>query len=180
MLSTASQNSSVSTPLIGLLHQLADVVARLPDSQYTQKPVGVIDSSVGGHVRHCLDHVRSLLDSTGSGELNYDQRQLGTSIERSGRGAAEHIDELLRELEELDDDVLDHPLNLTVLLSPDDPPIRVMTSVGREMAYVLAHTVHHNALVGAMVKTLGGWLPERFGYAPSTIKNLENSRSCAR
>ena len=45
-------------PLIALLQQLADVVDRLDDGQYVQKPVGVVPSSVGGHVRHCLDHVR--------------------------------------------------------------------------------------------------------------------------
>ena len=50
-------------PLIRLLEQLADVIGRLTESQYAQKPVGVVESSVGGHVRHCLDHVRALIDA---------------------------------------------------------------------------------------------------------------------
>ena len=53
--------SRATGPLIRLLRQLSIVVGKLTDSQYTQKPVGVVESSVGGHVRHCLDHVRSLL-----------------------------------------------------------------------------------------------------------------------
>jgi uncharacterized damage-inducible protein DinB len=178
--SQASPSVDAIAPLRALLQQLFDVVMGLADAQYTQKPVGVIESSVGGHVRHCLDHVRSLLDAIDTGELNYDHRQRGTQVESCSRAATEQIDELLGELDSLDVDVLDRPLVLTTLLAPNDPPVRVVTSVGRELAYVLAHTVHHNALVGAMVKTLGGWLPERFGYAPSTIKNLEHKSACAR
>jgi len=180
MLTLNQSTPSAIAPLTALLSQLSDVVARLSATSYTQKPVGVIDSSVGGHVRHCLDHVRSLLDAIDTGELNYDHRQRGTAVESSCIAATDQIDQLLRELDALDSDVLDRPLMLSTLLSPADPPIRVITSVGRELAYVLAHTVHHNALVGAMVKTLGGWLPERFGYAPSTIKNLEHKAICAR
>jgi uncharacterized damage-inducible protein DinB len=179
MIATTSTSSAIA-PLSALLHHLFDVVMRLSDAQYTQKPVGVIESSVGGHVRHCLDHVRAVLDAIDTGELNYDVRQRGTAVESSVRGAADQIDQLMCELELLDDDVLSRTIVLATLLAPDDPPICVNTSVGRELAYVLAHTVHHNALVGAMVKTLGGWLPERFGYAPSTIKNLERNVACVR
>ena len=62
-------------------------------------------------------------------------------------------------------------LRLNVLMHADAPPLEVISSVGREMAYALSHTIHHNALIGAMVKTLKGWLPQRFGYAPATIRN---------
>ena len=165
-------------PLIALLEQLASVVSNLGDAQYVQKPVGVIESSIGGHVRHCLDHVRSLLEATATGQLDYDHRQRGTAIESSRTATAEAVDQFIDELRTLPEDALDRPLALRVLLTPDQPPLLVKTSVGREMAYVVAHTIHHNALIGAMVKTLGGWLPERFGYAPSTLKHRE--AQCAR
>ena len=35
-------------PLVALLKELSEVVRRLSNSQYTQKPVGVVESSVGG------------------------------------------------------------------------------------------------------------------------------------
>ena len=74
----------------------------------------------------------------------------------------------------LPEDVLEQPLEMSVLLTSDGAPLRVRTTVGREFAYVLSHTIHHNALIGTMVKILGGWLPERFGYAPSTVAHLDN------
>jgi len=170
--------SGVTQPLIDVLEQLANVVARLPDSNYSQKPVGVVQSSVGAHVRHCLDHVRTLIDAIETGELSYDDRRRGTSVETSPRVACGMVDAIIGELTLLDADGLDRPIQLLSTLSPDAPAIRVQSSVGRELVYVLAHTIHHNALISAMVKTLGGWLPDRFGYAPSTVKHME--QACAR
>lgn len=165
--------SNAAAPLIALLEQLADVVAQLPDSQYAQKPVGVVESSVGGHVRHCLDHVRALIGAIETGELNYDDRHRGTSVETSPRVACGSVETLISQLSALSESDLDKPISLIALVCPKEPAIRVQSSIGRELVYVLAHTIHHNALIRAMVKTLGGWLPERFGYAPSTVKHEE-------
>jgi len=162
------------SPLKQLLRQLANVIESLSDSQYTQKPVGVIESSVGGHVRHCLDHVQSLLSAVKSGHLDYDHRQRGTPVETLRFSAIQLIEELIQSLEDLPRFVFIRPLTVSVSMSSDDEPVSVLSSVGREMAYVLAHTIHHNAIVSAMVKTLGGEVPERFGYAPSTLKNIKN------
>jgi uncharacterized damage-inducible protein DinB len=65
------------------------------------------------------------------------------------------------------------------MVSAASPAVEVETSVGRELAFVLSHTIHHNALIGVMAMLLGAPLPDRFGYAPSTIAHLEK-RSCAR
>jgi len=178
MIATKTQTVA-ALPLIALLEELTEVIARLPDSQYAQKPVGVVESSVGGHVRHCLDHVKALIDAVVTGELNYDDRRRGTLVESSPRIACETIDMLIRELCAISEDDLDQPITLTALLCPEEPAVRVQSSIGRELVYVIAHTVHHNALIGAMVKTLGGWLPPRFGYAPSTLKHLAEHGTCA-
>jgi uncharacterized damage-inducible protein DinB len=159
-------------PLQKLLRQLGEVIRRLNDAQYTQKPVGVVESSVGAHVRHCLDHVRALLASTHSQQISYDHRDRGTAVETSRCGALAAIDEMVAELSALRSDVIDRPLRMSVMMSSNDEPIIITTTFGRELAYTLMHTVHHNALVATMVRTLGGWLPDRFGYAPSTQKHL--------
>lgn len=174
----ARRLSQATMPLCSLLRQLAAVVAKLNDAQYTQKPVGVVPSSVGGHVRHCLEHVRTLLNAVESGGLDYDSRQRGTPVENSRCSAISEIDELVSHLQHLSGDVIDRTLSMSVILASDSEPIPVHTTVGRELAFVLSHTVHHNALVGAMVKTLGGWLPDRFGYAPATLKHMD--QSCVR
>jgi len=167
------------SPLTQLLRQLASVIERLDDRQYTQKPVGVIESSVGGHVRHCLDHVHALLMAVETGHLDYDHRERGTPVETLRSSAIAAINDLISALEQLPGFVMTRPLSVAVSMSSDAVAVSVLTSVGRELAYVLSHTIHHNAIINAMVKTLGAWVPERFGYAPSTIRNME-SLKCVR
>jgi uncharacterized damage-inducible protein DinB len=166
-------------PLGSLLRQLGSVVVNLSDVQYTQKPVGVVESSVGQHVRHCLEHVRSLLAAIESGRLDYDDRKRGTPVESSRCCALAEIDELVAQLQALPADVMDKPIHMSVTMSSDGEPIDVQSTVGRELAFTLNHTIHHNAIVGAMVKTLGGWLPDHFGFAPSTMRHMDRSQ-CAR
>lgn len=166
-------------PLVAVLQQLEHLLDTMTDEQYQTAPVGVVSSNIGGHVRHCLDHIDALLAGVASGMLDYDQRQRGTDVETS-RFAA------LAVIRRQTDRLLGFPaesegwrLRLSVLVSSALPPVLVETSVGRELAFVLSHTVHHNALISVMAKTLGIPIPERFGYAPSTIAHLEKTR-CVR
>lgn len=165
-------------PLAMLLWQLSSVVERLTDEQYTMKPVGVVESSIGGHVRHCLDHVGALLVAIDTGRLDYDHRQRGTAIETDRFAALHALASFESRVAELCAEDVDRPVELYVLLSSAGEPLRVTTSIGRELAYVMSHTIHHNALIGTMVKLLGGWLPDRFGYAPSTLAYLQRT-TCA-
>ena len=43
--------------LVCLLNQLAALVTRLNDGHYLSVRASEVSGSVGGHVRHCLDHV---------------------------------------------------------------------------------------------------------------------------
>jgi uncharacterized damage-inducible protein DinB len=165
--------------LDSVLQQLQAVVRCLRDEQYAQRPVGTVESSIGGHVRHCLDHVAALLTGIDSGTLDYDRRQRGTAIETDRAAALDALRILRGRLDELPADVLDRPITLSMMMTCDGAPIRVGTTAAREMAYVLSHTIHHNALIGVMVKILGGWLPDGFGYAPSTTAHLK-ATACAR
>lgn len=177
---TLKQSAQVGTgPIVAVLRQLADLLHRTNDRQYSQKPVGVVQSSIGGHVRHCLDHVDALLTGATLSEMSYDKRQRGTEVEACRSAALRAIARQEQELAEIDDYPLDQPIRLQVLLEATGPSIAVETSLGRELAFVVSHTIHHNALIGVMANLLGIAVPDRFGYAASTLANLEKNR-CAR
>lgn len=165
-------------PLGAILRQLADAI-RGAGERYGVKPVGVIPASVGEHVRHCLDHVRALLDALQTGRLDYDRRARGTQVESDPAAALESIQRLLVDLAAIDRDIADEALTMTTLLAAEGPAIEVQTTAGREFSFVLSHTIHHNALVGAMLRTLDAPVPDRFGYAPSTLRHQDDS-ACAR
>lgn len=170
---------AVFAPLAALLRQLDTVLAAVGDAQYVQRPVGVILSSLGGHVRHCLDHVEALLAGIDSGTIDYDRRARGTAVETDRRAARAAIRWLCERLTQLDVCVADHPVQLTALTTADGDAVQVGSTIGRELVFVLSHTIHHNALIAAMCITLGIPLPARFGYAPATIAHLEEA-ACVR
>ena len=167
-------------PLISVLRQLADILHATPDDQYTMKPVRVVNGSIGGQVRHCLDHVDSLLAGCCLGEMSYDNRQRGTDVETSRSAALQAIERQERELQEILHLSVDQPIRLKVLMAATGPSILVATSLGRELAFVMSHTVHHIALIGVIAKVLGIDVPDRFGYAPSTLAYLGAKHVCAK
>ncbi len=165
--------------LVGLLHQLFDLIESLTDEEYTRKPVGVVESSIGGHVRHNLDHIAALVRGLPAGELSYDHRDRGTDVECDRGAALTAILQLERELLALPWDELPPLVTLSALVAPDRPPVVALTSPERELAFVVSHTIHHNALVRVMVKLIGVRVPADFGYAPSTLVHKRN-RTCVR
>ncbi len=182
---TSTSRHAAAMPLVRLLDELCTVVGGLTDAQYVQKPVGVMPSSVGSHVRHWLDHVAALLASVQTGRLSYDHRQRGTQVETERWAALAAITGYAAQLGVLTPECFARPLEVEILLTASGMPQTFQSTVGRELAYVVSHSVHHNAIIGAMVQTLGGRVPERFGYAPSTITHASGRQvslepACAR
>jgi len=174
----ARRNANPIAVLALSLQQLADLLAITSDAQYNRKPVGVIPSSLGGHVRHCLDHFEALCTGAITGVVDYDDRQRGTAVETDRIAAMSAIQRLRLQIEALDESVLASTVRVPSIIAGDGTSIETRSSLGRELAFVVSHTVHHNALVAAMCRTLGISIPDRFGYAPATIAHL-NESECA-
>jgi uncharacterized damage-inducible protein DinB len=165
-------------PIVQLLHELASVINSLSDEQYVQNPAP-IHGFIGAHVRHSLDHVQTLLDAAAATSIDFDTRQRGTSVETSRAAALDTITRLIASLQSLSPDCLNKSLDMSMMVTADDLPLRLPTSFLREAGFVVSHTVHHNAIISTMIRTLGGTVPPRFGYAPSTLAHQKNT-SCAR
>lgn len=171
----ARRNANPFAMLAHSLQQLANLLVVTSDVQYNRKPVGVIPSSLGGHVRHCLDHFEALCIGAITGVVDYDDRQRGTTIETDRIAALGAIRRLNLQIEALDESVLTRTVRVPSIIAGDGTSIETRSTLGRELAFVLSHTVHHNALVAAMCRTLGIPIPDRFGYAPATIAHLDES-----
>jgi len=151
--------------LCGQLWSLRETIAGLTADVY-RAPQGRSSGSIGGHVRHCLDHVRALFAS--GHELSYDSRLRGTRVETDPAAAIDELDRLLLALEDLDGGSLHAPVGLATLIDHSGPVVRVLTTLGREVAFVLQHTIHHCAIVAVLLERSGIAVGPRFGYAPST------------
>src|SRR5262249_54968151 len=120
-----------------------------------------------------------LLQGVSLGVMSYDDRQRGTDVETNRHAALRAIERQEEELRHSRDWQLDQPIQLRVLMATAGPTLVVESSLGRELAFVLSHTIHPNAWIAVIAKLAGFPVPERFGYAPSTLAHLERRR-CAR
>jgi hypothetical protein len=160
----------LALPIVGLLEQLRDVLTLLPSSLYVARPAARVSGSVGEHVRHCLDHIAALTSAVESGELSYDRRLRGTMTETDPVTAVNEIERLFTRFERLPEHVLDRSVRLSVLTDKSLPPLVVRSTVARELAFVLQHTIHHCALIAVLLDCQGWRVPCGFGVAPSTAR----------
>jgi uncharacterized damage-inducible protein DinB len=159
------------------LEALAEVVDRVSDLDYLARPSSGVSGSVGAHVRHCVDHVAALLAHTPDAGMTYDDRQRDTALEHDRRLAAETLRRLAVRVREMAPRTSDVPITLWTMLDRRGTRARVRTSLGRELVFVLQHTIHHEAVVAVLLAGHGRVLPGHFGVAPSTPCNRRSARS---
>lgn len=164
-----SPAAALPRALVEILRQTAEVIASLSQNDYTAPINGNHSGTIGGHVRHCLDHVSALLLGIETGEIDYDHRERGTPEEKDRHKAFAVVQELERQLLDLPQAVLNDPVEVRAMVSTNGPPIDLASNIAREFVFVLSHTIHHNAMIAAAVKARGHSVPDGFGYAPSTL-----------
>ena len=154
--------------LASVLGDLAAVVDALSDSQYADSGVPGVSGSVGGHVRHCLDHIRSLERASESGVVNYDCRERDTRVEFDRTLAWALLQSARRRVELLPASAMSRQVVVQTRVHPSMAPLEVWSSLEREVSFVIAHTIHHCATIAVLAGVTPDRLPERFGLAPST------------
>lgn len=162
---------AAASPVLALrerLDELMRLVSALPAEAYRARPSRA-SGSVGEHVRHVLDHVSSLLTGNRSGVLTYDHRMRGTAVETEPRAAVREMARLDAALERWAAQPLDEAVAVTAMLSANGRMITGGSTLARELAFVMSHTIHHQAIVALLLEQQGAAVPGGgFGYAPST------------
>lgn len=157
--------------LAKVLELLARAIEPLTPQDYASPASPLLDGAIGGHVRHCLDHAAALLAGLDAHCIDYDNRQRGTAVESSPSEAVEVIATLRTRLHTASIDP-SQPVTVRAMVTPDSPAAEMPSTLGRELVFVLSHTIHHSALLAGMLRALDSPLPKGFGYAPSTLAFL--------
>jgi len=127
-----------------------------------------VSGSGGEHVRHCLDHVAALFAADASATLSYDRRYRGTAVETDPAEALRQILELKHAFGAWSTRSIDEPIQVTSMILPSGDTVTGWSTLARELAFVVSHTIHHQALIGVLLAIHGHDVPERFGHSPST------------
>ena len=54
------------------------------------------------------------------------------------------------------------------MISPSGETVTGWSTLARELAFVVSHTIHHQAIIAVLLALHGHAVPERFGHSPST------------
>ncbi len=153
--------------VIRQIAELAAIVERIDDDTYVER-LSDVSGTIGAHVRHALDHIGALVEAVAAGECWYDRRTRGTDVERHRAAGLRAARRLRLALAEIDAADLTRPIVVRVQLEQRGPEVAVESTIERELAFLLSHTVHHNAILALLLEQAGIAAPHRFGVAVST------------
>lgn len=167
----------MTAALRGTLESVASFVEQLPAGVYEAPMADCQDTTVGQHVRHCLDHFATLAIGLPAGEIDYDARRRETAIEAEPDRAVEVAQALSATLAEtLDGLDLGSEVRVRTACGRTGTVAWQRSSVGREIQFVVSHTVHHLAMIAASCRHRGIPVCDELGVAPSTLRHRDALR----
>ena len=135
---------------------------------------------VGAHLRHVVEHYEALVHGLSLGVVDYDGRPRDRQLETSPTLARDRLLGLRQVLGQWTPDMLDRPVQVLGQGGiTGDFDFCVTSSVGRELAFLASHAVHHFALLIEHLQRHGVPVPAHFGKAPGTVANEIATRRAA-
>ena len=148
---------------VAFLRQGEELLAGLSDEAYP---------AIGPHLRHAIEHYDLLFAGIAQGRVDYDARSRDARLETERTTAAAALARIrVRIEEEIHSEDPNRPLRVA---SDED----LSSSLGRELHYLLGHTIHPYAIVASILRAHEMEVPPDFGVAPSTLRY--RNASCAR
>lgn len=153
------------------LSMLNEMVNHFSEEEYTRQLAIISNATIGQHIRHILEFYECLIIGTKCGAVSYDKRKRKLQLEVDTEFTQNTISKILLELNSID---FNRPLLLKASFSTkNEGDLEVFSSsVARELAYCLEHTVHHLAILKIAVRETFNhiYMDENLGVAYSTIK----------
>ncbi|MCB1237089.1 MAG: hypothetical protein KDM91_18620 [Verrucomicrobiae bacterium] len=155
------------------LGQARTLTLELDSARYSAPHANCFGGSIGGHIRHCLEHFEQFRAGLESGDIDYDARQRGTPEESDPARATDRLGELAEWFARQEEDggiAPNRPVRVRVDCGTGSE-CREGSTVGRELQFLVSHTVHHFAIIAIMCEAQGIRVSPDFGIAPSTLKH---------
>jgi uncharacterized damage-inducible protein DinB len=159
------------------LAQLQGLLEKISDDTYRARPAVLFGASIGEHYRHILEFYLLLVSGSFTGLISYDRRERDARIATDINFAKATIKQIESGLETLELDLLVHLE--TDFSNNGESEKHLPTSLGRELAYCVEHSIHHQAIIKAGLIDLGciQLVDDHFGVAYSTMRF--RNQSCA-
>lgn len=155
---------------IFFLNQGIELLSEVTDEQYSFNDGRYNKSGIGRHFRHIIEHYFSLLDEQ-DGLVDYDSRERNLRLENNRAFMISTMKDVSDSLGRLNLSDLKKRIKVRSNegIGEEESPLSEST-IRRELQFLISHTVHHYALIGLILKTMGFDPSPEFGIAPSTLK----------
>lgn len=166
---------------INALDMTINLLRSLPADRFVQIQRPYFESSLGKHLRHILDHYLCFQRDLEKGLIDYDQRQRDCQLETDKDYAISVIGQLRQFLISVKaQGHVDQPLQVLMCNDVATPNGEITEStLGRELQFLQGHSVHHFALMAAMLRVAGDNIDKDFGVAPSTLVHEKTVKESA-
>ncbi len=155
---------------VEFLQQGCELIERLDDAQYRATGDPLAQSGIGSHFRHILDFYDCFSQGVASGRIDYDARSRNRAIETERKTAISAIEQQLELFERLPETYTGAwPLEVSSN-GPAGENLWSRSTLLRELQVLIAHTVHHYALIAVLLRSRGIEAGDRFGVAPSSLR----------
>ncbi len=177
---------AVITGNIEALDQGIELVENLTDEQYQYVASPYVSSNIGQHFRHLVDMFFSIVNGSESGEIDYDFRRRGASIESSRLVAISEMKNIKNWLLNIQKNTqivegLNQPISLKSEVTLNQTSsVTFESSLLRELVFTSSHAVHHYAIINIIAKMQGVKTDTSLGIAPSTASFLRDSANTIR
>lgn len=160
---------------LSTLQAAADLLTDLSIDEFAKIHSPWFDSSPGKHMRHVLDHYLCFRRDLPGGLIDYNRRQRDCRLESDKEHALHVVLRLCRFLADIkQNNRAEQPVSVLVCSDAALPAGNItQSSLGRELQFLQGHSVHHYAMIAAMLRFLGNPPDPQFGVAPSTIVHEE-------
>jgi uncharacterized damage-inducible protein DinB len=162
---------------LAVIQQGVRLLGRLGAHRYGTRIPICYNGSVGGHIRHVIEHYQAFLHGLEDNEIDYEKRVRDPLVESDPGYAGALLESLAQQLQELAQSL---PNRTLLFCAETSEGIATATSALRELEFLLSHTIHHYALVAVMARLQGHEPEPTFGIAPSTLKYQRAQGICAR
>ena len=162
---------------VAMLDQGCRLVESITTEHFTRRSQLTLGASIGGHLRHNLDHYAGFLRGIAIGRVDYDDRARDEGVETIPERALATMREMRDALLRVDAMSLEREIDVRMDTGESECRPWTRSTGRRELQFLLSHTVHHYALVAMICRIEGVELERDFGVAPSTIKHRKVSAS---
>ena len=159
---------------------LHSILESITDDHYVKNMMFHHNSSVGGHVRHLLDHYNCLFDAFEKNEkVYYDIRNRNTTVEKFKSEAIKQSNALINRISSLS--LCSESPKIVVVFLGDHTTgeqYECESTFHRELSFVSHHAVHHLSTIKLMMESMGysNIVNTTIGVAKSTLRAIKPSR----